>query len=96
MNNLYRCGTRLHRHVTKLMRTPTPKYYRIATMSTKATSGDGESVAFEAPSVDTQQAQVKMHYVSRVGVSKEEVTDIYKTWAKAYDAVSSSFFKVLY
>ena len=93
MNNLYRCGIRLNRHITtQLMQTPPPKYYRIAAMSTKATSEGGEPVAFEAPSVDTQQAQVKMHYVSRVGVSKEEVTDIYKTWAKAYDAVSFHLF----
>ena len=42
---------------------------------------------FKEATTNTQSAQQRMHYVSRVGVTPDEVTDIYKTWADSYDNV---------
>ena len=47
------------------------------------------TVEFEQASQSTEGAQKKMHYVSRVGVTPDEVTDIYNTWANSYDNVST-------
>ena len=45
-------------------------------------------VDFEKASQNHEDARQKIQHVTRVGITAEEVSDIYKTWANSYDNVS--------
>ena len=44
--------------------------------------------AYGHASVSSDGAHGKIYHVSRVGVTSQEVADIYKNWAGVYDQVS--------
>ena len=46
-------------------------------------------VDFEKASENSEDARHKIKYVTRAGVTAEEVNDIYKSWANSYDNVST-------
>ena len=46
-------------------------------------------VDFEKASQNHEDARQKIQHVTRVGITADEVTDIYKSWANSYDNVST-------